>query len=161
MLNPATLLRRTSSLAALGPEMHVNHQSMMEWAPADSNHAAILTMVGFMAFSGFLHDRPHSVSLLQLQLSSAIVARCCSLLSLVVVARCCLSFLCACVPPLSVGGLKSHLTCVAMASKFFTWTKGDRRNTTEGYRTGGLLPIVTDFSDPRNEVFLDGGAKVR
>ena len=156
MLNPATLLRRTSSLAALGPEMHVNHQSMMEWAPANSNLAAILTMAGFMAFSGFLHDRPHGVSLLQLQLSSAIVARYCRSL--------CLSFLlclCACVPPLSIGGLKSHLTCVAMASKFFTWTKGDRRNTTEGYRTGGLLPIVTDFSDPRNEVFLDGGAKVR
>jgi hypothetical protein len=65
------------------------------------------------------------------------------------------------VPPLSVGGLKRHLTCVAMASKFFTWTKGDRRNTTEAYRTGGPLPIVTDFSDPRNEVFLDGRAKVR
>ena len=91
MLNPATLLRRTSSLAALGPEMHVNHQSMMEWAPADSNLAAILTMVGFMAFSGFLHDRPHGVSLLQLQLSSAIVARYCrSLLSLVSIVPVCL-----------------------------------------------------------------------
>ena len=52
-------------------------------------------MVGFMAFSGFLHDRPHGVSLLQLQLSSAIVARCCrSLLLLVAVSR----FYRACVP---------------------------------------------------------------
>ncbi|OCL04720.1 hypothetical protein AOQ84DRAFT_380290 [Glonium stellatum] len=46
-----------------------------------------------------------------------------------------------------------------MAFKFFTWTKGDRRNAAEAYRTGGLLPIVTDFSDSRNEVFLEGGAK--
>lgn len=40
-----------------------------------------------MAFSGFQRDR-HGVSLLQLQLSSAIIARCCrSLLSLVAVSR--------------------------------------------------------------------------
>ena len=91
MLNPAILLRHTPSLAASGPEMHVNHQSMMEWAPANSNLAAILTMAGFMAFSGFLHDRPHGVSLLQLQLSSAIVARYCrSLLSLVSIVPVCL-----------------------------------------------------------------------
>ncbi|KAF2501443.1 hypothetical protein BU16DRAFT_522417 [Lophium mytilinum] len=37
-----------------------------------------------------------------------------------------------------------------MASKFFTWTKGDRRAAAEAHRTGGLLPLATDFPDAHN-----------
>lgn len=31
-----------------------------------------------------------------------------------------------------------------MSSKFFTWTKGDRRNATEALQSGGVVPIPVE-----------------
>lgn len=33
---------------------------------------------------------------------------------------------------------------ISMSSKFFTWTKGDRRNAQEALQTGGVVPIPVE-----------------
>ena len=56
----------------------------------------------------------------------------------------------------------SDLTDIAATFDGWTWTKGDRRNAAETFRTGGLLSFVeTDVADTRREPFAGGGAKVR
>lgn len=42
-----------------------------------------------------------------------------------------------------VGWSTDDVVC-EMTSKFFTWTKGDRRNATEALQSGGVVPIPVE-----------------
>lgn len=32
-----------------------------------------------------------------------------------------------------------------MSSKFFTWTKGDRKHAADAFRVGGFVPITSEY----------------